>query len=354
MPIAILIPALNPDEKLVRLVGELQKNSDLLFAIVDDGSASEYQRIFATLKDDYHCLVYAHPKNLGKGAAIKTGLRNLLHDYPGIEGVVTADCDGQHLSSDILAVAEAIKAHPNDLVLGTRDLKSKNVPFKSRWGNRITSLVFRMSANVRCSDTQTGLRGIPSRLIPMCLDIPGDRYEYEMNMLSAMAEDGIKFIPVSISTVYVNANKGSHFHAWRDSWRIYKHLLRNIFVYAACSLISSGVDIGGFWLLNHFFFDVTPTGILASTVIARCVSGIVNFFLNKVWCFRSPGKNLLKAAEYFVLFCLIMFLSWGLVTLFSYLPINITVIKIIVDAVLFIISYSVQKIVIFPKSAKKA
>ena len=70
------------------------------------------------------------------------------------------------------------------LVLGTRDFGKDNVPFKSRAGNRITSVCFRLACGVKLPDTQTGLRAFSAELLPEMLDIEGERYEYEMRMLA--------------------------------------------------------------------------------------------------------------------------------------------------------------------------
>ncbi len=223
---AIIIPALNPDQKLISLVKRLREMDTSLIVIVNDGSRTNCSPIFDKLESEYHCAICQHPENRGKGAALKTGIRYAASIYPQCAGYVTADADGQHTPEDIVRVAEVLEKNPRYLVLGTRNFSERNVPFKSRWGNRITSWVFRQSTGVRCPDTQTGLRGIPSEFTAACLAVPGDRFEYEMNMLLEAAGEGVRFLKVPIATVYLENNRSSHFHAVKDSFRIYANILK--------------------------------------------------------------------------------------------------------------------------------
>lgn len=343
MKIAIVIPALNPDKSIIYLVEQLQKIRNSVIVIVDDGSSYSYKDLFMKLEYNYDCIVCRHPNNLGKGEALKTGIRTARNMYPEIAGIVTADADGQHLYEDIYLTAEAVQVYPESLILGVRDFSSKNVPFKSFWGNRITSLVFKISTKISCPDTQTGLRGIPASLIDFCLSIPGSRYEYEMNMLTAAAKSGTPLVMLPITTVYINKNRSSHFHPVMDSARIYFPFLK----FGISSLLSAGTDLSIFTLLTYSLLSRTASGILAATITARCLSGVLNFALNKKWCFRSTGDSFAEAAKYFVLFCAQMLLSWLLVTMLSGIPVNLTLIKMMVDGTLFAGSYIVQNKLIF-------
>ena len=173
------------------------------------------------------CTVCRHIKNMGKGRALKTGIRRAAESFPGLSGVVTADADGQHLPRDIMRLAGALAGSPESLILGARDFSSPQVPPRSRLGNRITSFIFRRITGVGCSDTQTGLRAIPAHHIAFCLSVPGERYEYETNLLISAAKKGIPFKTIPIETVYLEKNRSSHFNPVLDSARIYYHIFRN-------------------------------------------------------------------------------------------------------------------------------
>jgi len=101
--------------------------------------------------------VLRHVVNLGKGAALKTGLNHAACLYPESVGVVTADADGQHSAADILRVAAELTANPRDLVLGVRTF-GRSVPLRSRLGNALNSRHHAGDHRQKLSDTQTGLR----------------------------------------------------------------------------------------------------------------------------------------------------------------------------------------------------
>ena len=211
--IAILIPAYQPDAKLVELVEALRTDFPHI-VVVDDGS-SGCEETFAAVRDRVEALL-VHPANRGKGAALKTGFAWVRAHMPDIAGVVTADADGQHRPEDIRRVAEATATQKGGLVLGVRTFEG-SVPFRSRWGNGWTRLLFRMLTGLAIRDTQTGLRGIPADLLERVASLPGDRYEYETRMLVDARLHASPPIQVPIKTVYLEGNKASHYRPFRDT-----------------------------------------------------------------------------------------------------------------------------------------
>ena len=301
----IIIPALNPDAKLIRLVENL-KRTDLQIVVINDGSNLEHIDIFEKLQSEYQCDICHHAKNKGKGAALKTGIQYAAINYSDCIGYVTADADGQHTPEDILKVVEALEQNPDSLILGTRNFRQKGIPFKSFYGNRITSFVYYLSTGKRCSDTQTGLRGIPRKQKALCISVPGDKYEYEMNMLLEMGRKSISFVNVPIETVYLDNNASSHFDPVKDSFLIYFNILK----YSLSSLVSAVADLSLFTICANLVFGAGSVGILASTVTARLMSGLMNFSINKFWVFESKKHNANEILEYFALFFCQMMTSW--------------------------------------------
>lgn len=343
----VIIPALNPDQELITLVEKL-KEMELQTVIINDGSAQGCEIFFEILKSKLQCVVCDHIENLGKGAALKTGIEYAAKNYPDACGYVTADADGQHTPEDILNVANVLENNPDRLIMGTRDFSKKKIPVKSRWGNRITSLAYLLSTGQRCPDTQTGLRGIPKKFTEICLSISGCRYEYEMNVLLEIGKSGIPFVEVPIDTIYLNDNKASHFHAIKDSVRIYLNILK----FSLSSFISAIIDNSLFTLLMSVAFTTTSLGILEATIISRVMSGCVNFIINKHWVFQNKNSESKAAVQYAILFLSQMILSWFFVSSLSSLPIHLTIIKIVVDTGLFFLSYTIQKNVIFHEKRK--
>lgn len=334
----VLIPSLDPDEKLVQVVRGCREQGFERIVLVDDGSCEACRAPFRQA-EELGAVVLRHEKNRGKGAALKTGIRDIAARFPDAPCIVTADGDGQHRPEDIRAVAEAASER-DALVLGTRDLNDPATPRRSRFGNSFSALFFRLVTGVRCPDTQTGLRGLPRSLWDFALSMEGERYEYEMNLLMTAAERKYPLEMVPIRTIYFDNNKKSHFRTFRDAFLVYRRPIR----FAAASLSSSLVDLVLFALLMSLFFDrENAAQVMLATVIARCVSGIYNFTVNKKWSFSADGSTLRQAVRYLILFLCLMLASGGIVALLRLLPVGITLLKLIVDLLLFIASYLIQR-----------
>ena len=343
----ILIPSLEPDERLPAYLRELKASGFGHIVVVDDGSGESYQPIFREAETVEDTVVLHHEVNQGKGIALKTGYRYILENLKDISGVITADADGQHTVADCVHLAEQLEKGERALYLGSRDFTLENVPPKSRQGNRITSVVFMLLYGQYLPDTQTGLRAFRREELPFMIEVEGARYEYEMKVLIACSRARIPMIPVKIETIYENENEGTHFHPVRDSWRVYKVILGSFFKFMASSLICVAIDHGLFNLLNLAVFHngAAKEGqiILLCTALARLVSATTNFLLNRNFVFGKQGKAGKAFLKYVALSVGIMLMSaggtWGL----SLLGLNSTVAKLITDTLLYFVSYRVQE-----------
>ena len=230
----LVIPSLDPDEHLAATVGAAIEAGIDDILLVDDGSHPENRHYFTELANRPEVTLLTHEVNQGKGAALKTAFSYFLASRPQRTGVVTADGDGQHAVADILACGRELEAGEPAVILGCRDFSQEDVPFRSRAGNRLTSLVFRLLFGMRLSDTQTGLRAIPTQYIQPLMAAEGTRYEFETNMLILMGTKKIPGREVSIQTIYMDQNQRSHFRPVRDSLRVYGLIIKH----AAGSLCS--------------------------------------------------------------------------------------------------------------------
>lgn len=227
MEIAGLIPAYKPTEKMVDFLRDLSASEMPKIILVNDGSPQEFQPIFDQAFQIPKVIGLSHPENLGKGAALKTGLRYMLENMPEMKGVVTADADGQHSVEDTLKVGRELAQHPEAVILGGRKF-DKDVPWKSMAGNTITRNVLRWFFGLQVYDTQTGLRGLSRRFASICLNIAANRYDFELEMLLVAQGCQIPIREITIQTIYFDENRGSHFKPWRDSARVYKVIFRNL------------------------------------------------------------------------------------------------------------------------------
>lgn len=340
MHAVVLIPSLNPDRHLPEVVQGCLDQGLREILVVDDGSAPGHDRYFSQV-EELGAVVIRHSVNRGKGAALKTGLRAARERFPGLSGVVTADGDGQHLPEDILRVARAMEETGRPFVLGIRDFSGEQVPWKSRMGNRITARLLRLTTGFACPDTQTGLRGVPSDLFDQLLELPGERYEYETQMLTQVISAHYPIRQIPIQTVYEDNNRGSHFRPVADSLRIYQRPLK----YLISSLLGCGVDLLLFSLLT------LRLDIMASTILARCVSGYVNFKLNQRWSFQVRQRTRSQFWKYVALAVASTLLSGGAVTALRFLPLPLPLTKALVDVVLFVFNYVIQRQFIFREKA---
>lgn len=344
--IVIIIPSYKPErEIMMEFIGKV-KNNFKNIVVVDDGSGKEYRDFFDNLQNE-GIVVLRHYINLGKGRGIKTAFNYVLNNYPDILGVVTADCDGQHYIEDIIKCAEKLKENPEKLVIGYRNFDEKQVPFRSRFGNKITRGVFNTFVGIKITDTQSGLRAFGQNTMKPFLRTAGERYEYETNVLIDCKEKDIEIAEVPISTVYIKNNSGSHFNPIKDSIIIYKLFAK----YIISSLSSFIVDILLFTLFVSFLPKINLRGIteiVIATIMARIISATYNFVINSKVVFKNQSKN--SIIKYLILCILQMFISaFAVSALFELLHINSTMIKVVVDTVIFIINFVIQREWVFKK-----
>lgn len=349
---SILIPALNPDQKLISLIQDLISNAKPFdsILIVDDGSDEAGQAIFNQIKQLKYPNIHImhHPHNLGKGAALKNGFKALIEHNPQLEVIATLDADGQHTVGALNDCLMTFNQHPNALVLGVRKFTNE-IPLRSQIGNILTSKLVNSITHQNISDTQTGLRVIPTTYAEQLIEFTGDRFQFEFDMLLKAKSYGVKVVEQPILTIYIDGNQSSHFRVIRDSLSIYSRF----FKFAASGLISFLVDILFFEITILIFNNHILGTVLVATVVSRLLSAIVNYSLNHRVVFEQNGQNTM--IKYGILFVVQMIVS-GFMTNFvtNIIPHNNNVTpmiaKIIVDFTLFIISYRIQRDLIFKRA----
>lgn len=353
--ICILIPSLNPDEKLMQTINGLKEVGFKNFVIVDDGSDAAHQANFPVSDQENNFIVLRHAFNKGKGAAIKTAFKFILKYSNTIEGVITVDGDGQHDPEDVKNCAEALLREGDKIVLGCRDFSLPHVPPRSRFGNKTTSFIFKTLCGIKISDTQTGLRGFPVKHLPFLLKVKGERFEYETNMLLKFKQAGIELFEVTIKTIYEEPGEHkSHFKTVRDSIRVYSFILG----FWLSSTASAIIDLVLFYVINKLCGGIfSGLSVLISTVIARAVSSFANFTINRSQVFDFDGSSKKAVIRYYALAIPQMLVSAGLVSVLSMLfaanPEVKTVLKLVVDVILFFISYRIQQTWVFSTAVKK-
>ena len=332
-----LIPSYEPTDKLIKIVSDLKELNKFDIVVVNDGSDKKYDKYFDKIKKDVTYLSYE--TNHGKGYALKYAFKYIQDNYDECI-IATLDSDGQHTAKDTLNLCNIVnKSDDNVLLLGKR-LRDKNIPFKSRFGNSLTRFIYRISTGIDVYDTQTGLRVFKNNLLPFMIDVEGNRFEYEMNMLLDAPKNKIDIKEEVIETIYEDGNSGTHFHPIKDSFRIYKQLLKQFFKFIIASFSSFLVDYGCFALFFMFMDKIY------ANILARVISSIFNFTLNRNIVFKDKGNVFIAVLKYYLLAAFILLCNTLLLMLLSkVLPVLLA--KVIVEIILFTISYFVQKRFIF-------
>ena len=338
MRFVVLIPAYEPAADFPSFVSELIDRGAQRVVVVDDGSGPACRTIFHEVAALPGVRVLRHATNLGKGAALKTGINAILCEYGDFSVVVTADADLQHHPDDVIAVGQYGEEHPDALVLGVRSFTTA-VPSRSRFGNLVTRSVLRVVVGQKVTDTQTGLRALPYHLLPAMLKLGSQGYDFELDVLLLCRERRVAILERPIRTIYANGNASSHFNPLLDSMRIYFVLLR----FATISLCTAVLD-------NIIFTAVlaSTASVVESQACARIVAMLFNFVVVKRMVFRSEGRIARQILGYVTLVAVSGTVSFSLIRMFqTYFGLGVLRAKLCAEAILFLANFFIQRDVIF-------
>ena len=335
----VIIPTYEPSSEFIKLIESFKRFEITNIVIVDDGSGGVYREIFDQA-ESLGCIVLRHAVNLGKGRALKTAFNYVLNEFPDVAGVITADSDGQHTPGDIMKCIDEFTYHSDELILGCRDFDDGGIPWKSRFGNELTKKICSFFCGIKVSDTQTGLRVIPRRFMQKLMNTPGERFEFETNMLLE-SKGEIDICEVKINTIYDSKeDHKTHFDPIRDSIMIYKVILS----YSMTSFAATIVDFIVFAIVNGGM----GANIWISTAIARCCAAVINFMLNRNIVFKASGNILRQFIEYLALVIFSGSISAVVISYISKIfSIEVIAIKAIVEICLFFFNYYIQRSIIF-------
>ncbi|WP_405358035.1 glycosyltransferase [Ruminococcus sp.] len=320
-----LIPAYCPEDRMIGLIKELETRG-FAVVVIDDGSGEEYDELFTAARQ--YASVKRYTPNRGKGEALKCGMRFIKERYQAPYTVITADADGQHRVEDIVKVADAAAEHPDSLILGKR-LLDKSTPIKSRIGNGITRMLYRLTTGRRIYETQTGLRAFSDRLLPRFLKLPGHRYEFEIDMILDASNADI--IEVDIQTVYFDNNAASHFRPLQDTVSLNKEFLRY-------KLPSINAGLAGL-LLFVLIVNFGGTWILAC-VLSRLFTILLKGGLNRVVPFAekpSVGRYVLTSG-------IILLCDIGVMAALVSVGVNVYAAKVLSGIVMVFVSMIVRTV----------
>ncbi|WP_417943053.1 DUF2062 domain-containing protein [Flavobacterium sp. RS13.1] len=208
----VIVPTYNNQKTLKKVLDSvLNFTQDVI--VVNDGSTD---KTFTILKQYPQLTQIHHPKNLGKGRALRNGFRKAIEMK--FEYAITIDSDGQHFASDIPNFITAIQEEPNSLLIGSRNMTQENVPKKSSFGNKFSNFWFKFETGIKLDDTQSGFRLYPLRWLPKRFYT--NKFEFEIEVIVRAAWKGITVKNIPIQVLYDPAERVSHFRPFRDFTRI--------------------------------------------------------------------------------------------------------------------------------------
>jgi glycosyltransferase involved in cell wall biosynthesis len=212
LKICVIVPTYNNHKTLKRVLDSvLQYTSNII--VVNDGSTDATAKILG----DYGNLVQIHhPKNAGKGTALRNGFKKALQlDY---NYAITIDSDGQHFASDIPSFISVLENEGDALLIGSRNMTQENVPKKSSFGNKFSNFWFWFETGHKLEDTQSGYRLYPLKKIPVryCTN----KFEFEIEIIVRSDWKGIPVKNIPIQVLYDPSERVSHFRPFKDFTRI--------------------------------------------------------------------------------------------------------------------------------------
>ncbi len=295
--------------------------------------------IFEALRARNRVVVLEHKSKRGKGEALKTAFNYVLNDCSNTKGVITVDADGQHRLEDVLKVAMSLNESHSKLCLGVRRF-NQATPLRSRLGNEVSRLLFKLIVGIAIADTQTGLRAVPKSLLPALVGLKASGYEFELEALMYACSSRVQIEQVPIEAVYLNANSSSHFNPILDSLKIYFVLFRFVphlafhFCYRYYRLRKcSRLVWVRFW------------GRLSQRAASR---GIYNFLVVRSFVFKSKGSIRTQILCYAGLVFGLMFISYGLTLSFiKAFAIPPVVANAMSNTLLFFANFTIQRMFLF-------
>ncbi len=218
--ICVLIPAYNAEETIGSVLQKVRPlGCDVI--VVNDGSSDQTSQIVKS----HGAFLIEHHRNLGKGAALRTGFAYILQkDY---SLVITLDADGQHDPSEIPSLLQAFRKVQPDLVIASRAGAFDRMTFLRRFWNRLGVRAVSRRCHADITDSQSGFRLIRTKML-RDLSLRTTGFEMELELLIKACQKGFGVLSIPISVQRVDGTRSSHFRPITDTWLVCKLFLRSL------------------------------------------------------------------------------------------------------------------------------
>lgn len=221
--IAVIIPALNAERTLPRVVVDARAQLEPVL-VIDDGSSDATGEVARAAG----ATVIRHPVNRGKGGALKTGFQWALEN--GFDGVITLDADGQHLAGEIPKFLRERESGGADLIIGGRSHLFEQMLPRRRMANRFSAACIAFASGVKITDSQSGYRYYSADLLrKVKLRAEGFDMESEVIVRAGRRKFGVVTIPIELG--FVDGIATSHYKPLKDTLRIAWTVIRTRFLW---------------------------------------------------------------------------------------------------------------------------
>lgn len=211
--LSVLMPVFNETGSIRQILAKVRAVPlDLEIVVVDDGSSDGTRQILETEGRVPGTRVILHPHNQGKGAAIRTGLREVAGRY-----VVVQDADLEYEPDELPGLLAPLEAGEADVVYGSRFLgKPQDMSFLHLFGNKFLTFVTNMLYGARLTDMETCYKVFRTELVqPMT--IVSDRFDFEPEITAKVLRMGLRVAERPIRYHGRKAHEGKKI-TWRDGF----------------------------------------------------------------------------------------------------------------------------------------
>ncbi len=204
MRVLAIIPAFNEERTLGEVLQRVRPQVDEI-VVIDDGSGDGTRAV----AEESGATVLRHVINRGLGAALGTGFAWAA--ARGVDVAITLDADGQHDPADIPRFVEAI-SQGADVVIGSRLLDPKGMPWQRRIANHVGNLVTFLLFGAWVTDSQSGFRAFDRRALQL-MEIRTNRMEVSSEIIAEARRKRLKLVEIPIEAIYTDysLSKGQGF-----------------------------------------------------------------------------------------------------------------------------------------------
>ena len=219
MLLSVVIPVYNEEQTVRQLIDKVKAvklRKEII--VVDDGSTDRTPQILKKIKG---IKTIFKKKNEGKGAAIRTALKQVKGDY-----VIIQDADLEYDPQDYFKLLKPIKEGKAEVVYGSRFTgERRNMFFWHMVANKLLTLITNILYDSTLSDMETCYKLIPTNLLKQ-LKLKARGFEFEPEVTAKILKRKVRIYEVPISYAGREYEEGKKIH-WKDGfialWTLFKY-----------------------------------------------------------------------------------------------------------------------------------